>query len=192
MSRSNLGLKQKYQDEAIPELKKKFGLKNSLAVPRIVKVVVNSGIGRTMVATSQGKARDELLEEIKKDVSLITGQWPIERIARESIASFKVREGMPIGLSVTLRGQRMYDFLDRLVKIVLPRVRDFRGLSMNGFDQGGNLNLGVKEVMVFPELPVTSAKHNFGLQITIVVSSKNKEQSVELFKLLGFPLQKNG
>lgn len=192
MSRSNLGLKQKYQEEAVPELKKMFDVKNNLAVPRIVKVVVNSGIGRVMVMASQGKVRDELLEEIKKDISLITGQWPSERVAQKSIASFKVREGMPIGLSVTLRGQRMYDFLDRLIRTALPRVRDFRGLPMSGFDQKGNLNIGLKEVVVFPELPVTSSKHSFGLQITIVVSSKSKEQSVELFKLLGFPLQKNG
>lgn len=190
MSRGHLNLKEQYQKEVIPAMKKQFGLDNDLAVPRIIKVAVNTGVGRLMTTTSQGKSRDELLTEIKKDFSIITGQWPVERKAKKSVAAFKTRQGMTIGLSATLRGQRMYDFLERLIKIVLPRVRDFRGLSPEAFDERGNLNVGIKEMMVFPEVPPTSSKHLFGLEITIVTATKKKEQSVEMFKLLGFPFKK--
>lgn len=190
MSGTNLKLNQKYKKEVIPHMQKSFNLKNPMAVPKIIKTVVNTGIGRMMIAASQGKVRDELLQELKKDFGLITGQLPKETKAKKSIAAFKVREGMTIGLSATLRGQRMNDFLEKLIAIVLPRVRDFHGITTNAFDADGNLNLGIKEMVVFPEIPATSSKHSFGLQITVVTNAKTKEQAVELFKLLGFPLKK--
>lgn len=190
MPGTHLRLNQKYNKEVVPQMQKAFNLKHALAVPKIIKAVINTGIGRTMTTVAQGKNRDELLQELKKDLSLITGQWPKESQAKQSIASFKTRKGMIIGLSVTLRGKRMYDFLEKVVKMVLPRVRDFHGISLSAFDAAGNLNLGIKEMMVFPELPATSGKHAFGLQITVVTNAKNKEQAVELLKLLGFPLKK--
>jgi len=191
MSGANLRLDQKYKKEVVPEMKKIFHLKNNLAVPKIVKVVVNAGIGRIMTTAEQGKARDELLNDLKRDFSLITGQWPKENKAKKSISGFKIRQGMTIGLSATLRGQRMNDFLERLIKIVLPRVRDFRGIDRRAFDEKGNLNIGIKEMLVFPEVPAQSSKHPFGLEISVVTSAKTKEQAVELFKLLGFPLKKD-
>jgi len=190
MSGAALKLVQKYKKEVIPEMKKIFHLKNDLAVPKIVKVVVNTGLGRIMMAASQGKVRDELLNDLKKDFSLITGQWPKEGKAKKSISAFKTREGMTIGLSTTLRGKRMNDFLERLIKIVLPRVRDFRGIDQQAFDEKGNLNIGIKEMVVFSEVPAQSSKHLFGLEITAVTSAKTKEQAVELFKLSGFPIKK--
>lgn len=190
MSGTNLKLNQKYKKEVIPQMQKSFNLKNAMAVPKIVKTVINTGIGRMMIIASQGKVRDELLQELKKDFSLIAGQLPKETKAKKSIAAFKIREGMTIGLSATLRGQRMNDFLEKLIKTVLPRVRDFHGIPMNAFDADGNLNLGIKEMVVFSEIPATSSKHTFGLQITMITNAKTKEQAVELFKLLGFPLSK--
>ncbi len=190
MSGTNIKLNQKYKKEVIPKMQKDFKLKNEMAVPKIIKTVINVGIGRMLIAASQGKVRDELLQELKKDFSLIAGQLPKETKAKKSIAAFKIREGMTIGLSATLRGQRMKDFLEKLIAIVLPRVRDFHGIPMNAFDAKGNLNLGIKEMVVFPEIPAASSKHAFGLQVTVVTDAKNKEQAVELFKLLGFPLSK--
>jgi len=190
MSGTALRLQQKHKKEAVPQMQKTFNLKNALAVPKIVKAVVNTGIGRMMVATAQGKNRDELLQELKKDFSLIVGQWPKETVAKKSISAFKIREGMTVGLAAVLRGQRMYDFLERIIKIVLPRVRDFHGIGPNAFDAKGNLNLGIKEMMVFPEVPAASSRHSFGLQISVITNAKNKEQAVELFKLLGFPIKK--
>ena len=191
MPEHNIKIDQKYKKEIVPVLIKEFHLKNPMAAPKIVKVVVNTGIGRMLISTAQGKNRDELLNEIKKDFSAIVGQNPLETKARKSISSFKIREGMTIGLSATLRGKRMNDFLDRLINIALPRVRDFRGLSFDSFDEKGNFNIGVKDMMVFPEVPPTSTRHIFGLQITVVINSKSKEQAVALCKLLGFPLKKN-
>ncbi len=190
MSREHIGLEKKYKSEIMPALKKEFNLKNEMAVPKIEKVVINSGIGKILMTAAQGKVRDELLGEIKKDLSFIVGQMPLETKAKKSISSFKIREGMTIGLSATLRGKRMYDFLDRLINIALPRVRDFRGLNNDSFDTKGNLNIGIKDMMAFPEVPATSTRHIFGIQITVVIRSKNKEQAVALCKLAGFPLKK--
>lgn len=190
MPRDYLKLEKKYKTQIVPELKKEFHLKNEMAVPKMVKVVVNAGIGRILMSSAQGKTRDELLGEIKADFSAIVGQMPLETKARKSIAAFKIREGMTIGLSATLRGKRMYDFLDRLINVALPRVRDFRGLNSNSFDEMGNLNIGIKDMMAFPEVPPTSTRHIFGLQITVVVDSKSKEQAVALCRAVGFPLKK--
>lgn len=190
MPREHLKSEKKYKIEIIPALKKEFHLKNEMAAPKIEKVVVNAGIGRILTASAQGKTRDELLSEIKKDFSLIVGQVPLETKSRKSIATFKIREGMIVGLSATLRGKRMYDFLDRLINIVLPRVRDFRGLSKDSFDEKGNLNIGIKDMMAFPEVPPTSTRHIFGMQITIVINSKNKEQAVALCRAIGLPIKK--
>jgi len=190
MPREHLTIEKKYKAEIVPALKKEFHLKNEMAVPKIMKVVVNAGIGRVLLAAAQGKTRDELLGEIKKDFSLIVGQMPLEAKAKKSISGFKTREGMTVGLFATLRGKRMYDFLDRLINIALPRVRDFRGLNKDSFDGKGNLNIGIKDMMAFPEVPPTSTRHIFGMQITVVINSKNKEQAVALCKSIGFPLKK--
>ena len=175
-------LKEKYNKIVVPEMKKKFGYENNLAVPRIVKVVVNTGVG---------SVKDEKqLEVIEKHLSLITGQKPSKRPAKKSIASFKVREGALAGYSATLRGQRMYDFLDRLISIAIPRIGDFRGLNPNAVDQSGNFSIGIKEHTIFPEIEEEEIRMIFGLEVTIVTNAKNREQALEFFKLLGFPFKK--
>ncbi len=163
-------------------MKKKFGYKNDLAVPRIIKVVVNTGVGRI---------KDEKqLEAIGQHLSLITGQKPRHSGAKKSIASFKVRQGTLIGHSATLRGQRMYDFLDRLINIAIPRIGDFRGLNEKAVDGAGNLTIGIKEQTIFPEVPEEDIKIIFGLEATIVTTAKTRPEALELFKLLGFPFKK--
>jgi len=175
-------IKEKYQKEVIPLLKEKFGYKNNLAVPRIIKVVVNTGFN-----PSARNEKDQ--KEIADDLSAITGQKPVFRQSKISEAGFKIRKGMIVGLSATLRGRKMYDFLNRLVNIALPRFRDFRGLPEKNIDKDGNLNIGIKEHIVFPEISAESAKNIFGFEIAIVTTAKNKEQGIELFKLLGFPIK---
>ncbi|MBU2579746.1 50S ribosomal protein L5 [Patescibacteria group bacterium] len=175
------GLKEKYQKKALPALKEKFGYKNDLAAPRIKKVVINTGF-------NPDKKDDKAQEEIVNNLASIVGQKPSFRQAKKAVATFKTRKGMIVGIAVTLRGRRMYDFLDRLVDIVLPRSRDFRGLLLKNIDQGGNLNIGIKEQIIFPEISAESAKSIFGLEIAVVTSSKNREEGIELFKLLDFPI----
>ncbi|MCD6528365.1 50S ribosomal protein L5 [bacterium] len=180
-------LHEKYLKEVIPAMQKKFGYKSPMAVPKIEKVVINTGFGKLVV----GKTSDEqkkIQETILHDLSLISGQYPVLTRARKSISGFKVKKGLPIGAKVTLRRQRMYDFLERLIHIALPRTRDFRGIELDSVDKTGNLTIGVKEDTVFPEILPEEAKIIFGLEITIVTSAKTKEEGVELFKLLGFPL----
>jgi len=175
-------LKDKYIKEVIPAMKEKFGYKNNLAVPRIERTVVNVGFSPVI--------RDEKFqEEMAESIALITGQKPSPRQAKKSIAGFKIREGMKVGLAVTLRGQRMYDFLDRLIHITLPRSRDFRGLEEKNIDQGGNLNIGIKEQIIFPEISTESAKNIFGLEVSIVTTVKKRKEGKELFRLLGFPIK---
>jgi len=186
---SAINLKDKYQKQIAPALQKEFGLKNVLAAPSIKKIVVNVGIGRILNVVGQSKNVEELLKQIKQDVSLITGQWPKEAKAKKSISSFKIREGQTVGLIVTLRGQRMYDFLARLIHIALPRMKDFKGISIKNLDDHGNLNIGIPETVIFPEVTNSVLKHPFGLQITIVTNAKNKEMVVKLFQLLKFPLK---
>lgn len=174
-------LKEKYQKEVIPEMKKKLGFKNNLAVPRITKVVVNIGIGL--------KYDDKQKEIIKKHLALITGQIPVGSKAKKSIASFKVRQGMIIGYSTTLRGKRMYDFLDRMINIAIPRMRDFRGLDLKAIDNSGNLTIGFREHIIFPEVAEEDDRMNLGFEVSVVTNAKTREQAVELFKFLGFPFR---
>ena len=175
-------LQKKYKENVIPAMKKKFGYRNDLAVPKIEKVSINVGTGR---ALSDAK----IFEEIINDLTLITGQKPVKQKAKKSISSFKIREGMIVGVMVTLRGQRMYEFVDRLVSIVLPRVRDFRGLEKKSFDGKGNFNIGVKEHIVFPEINQENIKNIFGLEISITTTAKTDEEGEELLRLFGFPIK---
>jgi len=177
-----MNLKEKYIKEVIPAMKKKFGIKNDLAVPKIKKVVVNIGIGQA--------ARDkEFKKQIIADFKMITGQKPVERKARKSIAGFKVRQGMTVGLLATLRRRRMWDFIDRLINIALPRTRDFRGIPKKSFGTGGNLTIGIREQIIFSEINAENAKNIFGLEVTIVTNAQDNKQAIELLKLLGFPIQ---
>ncbi len=175
-------LKEKYVKEVIPAMKEKFGYQNDLAVPKIVKVVVNTGFNPNI---KDEKRR----QEVAHDLALITGQKTKSSPAKKAISSFKTRQGMIIGLTVTLRGQRMYDFLDRLIHVALPRGRDFHGLAEENIDQAGNLNVGIKEQIIFPEIAAESTKNIFGLEVAVVTSAKNHQQGVALLKLLGFPLK---
>ncbi|MFH1642619.1 MAG: 50S ribosomal protein L5 [Nanoarchaeota archaeon] len=172
----------KYQKIAVPEMKKKFGYKNSMAVPKITKVVVNTGIGRF-------KDEKERKEIIEKSFVLITGQKPVRNASKKSIAGFKLREGVTVGFSATLRKKRMYDFLDKLINITIPRIRDFRGLNPNSIDNRGSLNIGFKEHTVFPETSNDEIRNSFGLGVTVVTKAKHTAAALELFKLLGFPFK---
>ena len=175
-------LKVKYQQEVVPALTKEFGYKNVMAVPRIHKVVVNMGLGE---ATSNAKIVDTGADELAR----ITGQKPVTRRSKKSIAAFKVREGMPIGAMVTLRGDRMYEFLDRLINIALPRVRDFRGVSSKSFDGRGNYTLGLKDQLIFPEIDYSKVEKTKGMNITIVTSAGNDDQARALLKHMGMPFR---
>lgn len=177
-------LQEKYQKEVIPAMKEKFGYKNDLAVPRIKGTIVNVGIGSSAL-------KDEKTQEIiSKDLTLITGQKPVPTLARKAIAGFKTRKGMVVGLKITLRGKRMFEFLSRLINITLPRTRDFRGLSPKSIDQGGNLTIGIKEHIIFPEILGEDIKKIFGLEVTVISNAKTRKEALELFKLLGFPIKK--
>ena len=176
-------LLQRYKEEIAPELTKKFGYKNSLQAPRLKKIVMNMGVG----AASQDI---KILEQAMADLSLITGQRPALTRARKSIANFKIRKGIPVGCKVTLRGRRMYEFLDRLVNVVLPRVRDFRGVSSNSFDKAGNYSLGLKEQTIFPEINIDKVTKAQGMDVVINITSGSKEESYELLRLFGMPFAK--
>lgn len=160
----------------------KFGYKNVMAIPKVTKVVVNAGVGRL---------RDEKeRQEVEKYLMLITGQKPSPRPARQAIAAFKTRKGLIVGYLVSLRGRRMYDFLSRLIDVALPRTRDFQGLETKSFDEKGNLTIGVKEHIVFPEMIGEDYRLLFGLEVTVVTSAKKREEGVELLRLMGFPVKK--
>jgi len=175
-------LQEKYQKEIMPKLKKEFDIKNDMAVPKPEKVTVNMGVGSAV-------KNKELRESLAKDISIITGQRPSVRLAKISVAGFSLRQGMPVGLAVTLRGDKMYSFLDRLFSIVLPRLRDFRGLSRKSLDSQGNYTIGMKEHTIFPE--IDSAKSNaHGMEITIVTNSKDAIKSEKLLEYLGMPFEK--
>lgn len=174
----------KYRKQVIPEMMKRFDYRNVMAVPKIEKAVVNVGAGRV-------GGEPKFKERIEKDIALITGQKPSYRSARKSISGFKVRQGTIVGFVSTLRGKRMYDFLDRFISVALPRSRDFRGLETKSFDQKGNLNVGVREQIIFPEVVYESSKDIFPFQVTVTTTAKTKEEGVELLKLMGFPI-KNG
>jgi large subunit ribosomal protein L5 len=175
-------LKERYEKEVIPALKKEFGYSNVMAIPKVEKIVVNMGLGE---ATQNAKIVDTGAEEIGK----ITGQKPVVTRARKSIAQFKVRQGMPIGTMVTLRGERMWDFLDRLISVALPRVRDFRGVSQRGFDGRGNYTLGLKDQLLFPEIDYMKVDKARGMNISVVTTAKTDEESRKLLQLLGMPFR---
>ena len=173
-------LEQKYQKEIIPALMKEFNYQSVMATPRLVKIVLNVGLGAAI-------QEPKLLDTASQELAAITGQKPIIRRARQAIAAFKLREGMPIGVMVTIRGKRMYEFLDRLVSIALPRVRDFRGLSPRAFDGKGNYTLGVKDQFIFPELDMGKAEQIRGMNITIVTSAQRDEEAYFLLAQMGMP-----
>jgi large subunit ribosomal protein L5 len=177
-------LKEKYQKEVIPALTKEFGYKNVMAVPRIEKVVVNMGLGE---ATSNAKIIDTGADELAR----ITGQRPVTRRAKKSIAAFKVRKGMPIATMVTLRGERMWEFLDRLVSIALPRVRDFKGVSPKGFDGRGNYTLGLRDQLLFPEIDYMKVDKARGMNVSVVTTAKTDEEARKLLQFVGMPFRQN-
>lgn len=183
-----VGLKEKYTKEAIPAMIEKFGYKNKMAVPKIKKVVLNIGFGK-MVYGKSSKEKEKIYRPILNDLSIISGQLPVLTEASRSISGFKVRKGMPIGAKVTFRGQRMYDFLNRLIHIALPRSRDFRGIKATAFDKQGHLTIGIKEHICFPEILPEKTRQVFGFEITVMTTAKSREEGVELFKLLGFPIK---
>ena len=176
-------LKEKYETEVIPKLEKEFGITNPMAVPRITRVVCNIGLGE---ASRQPKMLDQAVEEL----TAIAGQRPVIRKARKSIAQFKLRAGMQIGCAVTLRRDRMYEFLDRLINIALPRVRDFRGLSSRGFDGRGNYTMGIRDHLIFPEIDYTKVEHPKGMNVTVVTTAATDDQARFLLQELGFPFEK--
>jgi len=185
----NINLKEKYQKEIVKELFESLKLRSISAAPKIKKIVINSGIGR--IITSDSQAEKTILPQIIEDLSLITSQKPAIRQAKKSISSLKVRKGMKVGLIVTLRGKRMYDFLERLINIVIPRIRDFRGIDLNKIDDHGNLTIGIKEHTVFPEVNLEKTKITFGLEITMVPEARTREEAIKLYKLIGIPLKKS-
>ncbi|AKS37126.1 50S ribosomal protein L5 [Anoxybacillus gonensis] len=176
-------LKEKYLKEVVPALMSKFNYKSVMQVPKIEKIVINMGVGD---AVQNAKALDNAVEEL----ALISGQKPVVTRAKKSIAGFRLREGMPIGAKVTLRGERMYEFFDKLVSVSLPRVRDFRGVSKKSFDGRGNYTLGVKEQLIFPEIDYDKVNKVRGMDIVIVTTAKTDEEARELLALLGMPFQK--
>jgi large subunit ribosomal protein L5 len=177
-------LRERYLKEAVPGLKKEFGYTNIMAVPKVTKVVVNMGLGE---ATSNAKIVDVAAAELAS----ITGQKAVTRRAKKSIAQFKVRQGMPIGASVTLRGDRMFEFLDRLIAIALPRVRDFRGVSPKGFDGRGNYTLGLRDQLMFPEIDYLKVDKSRGMNISVVTTAKTDEEARRLLQLIGMPFRTN-
>ena len=177
-------LRDKYQKEVIPALKKEFGYSNIMAVPKIQKVVVNMGLGE---ATSNAKIIDTGADELAR----ITGQKPVTRRSKKSIAQFKVRKGQPVGTMVTLRGERMWDFLDRLMSIALPRVRDFKGVSPRGFDGRGNYTLGLRDQLLFPEIDYMKVDKARGMNVSVVTTAKTDEEARKLLQFIGMPFRQN-
>lgn len=175
-------IKQQYNDSR-KDLQKEMNLSNVMLVPHVEKIVVNVGVGKFL-------KNSEALTEIENSLRDITGQQPLKTRASKSIAGFKVREGQEVGMKVTLRGQRMWDFLNRLVATALPRVRDYHGINPKVIDAAGNLNIGIKEHMIFPEIVAEYVRHPFSFQVTVVSSAQNREDAVKLYRSLGFPLQK--
>ncbi len=171
-----------YQKKVLPALRKEFAIANVMAVPRITKVTVNTGVGRI-------HKEDKVLERIARDLGVITGQKPAARAAKKSVASFKVREGVTVGYSATLRGTRMWDFLDRFISLALPLSKDFRGIEVTNVDRDGNLNIGIKEHSIFPEVVLENVKDIFSLQVTVTTTARDRARGMALFRGLGFPLK---
>ena len=174
---------EKYQKEVRPALHKEFGYSSAMAIPRITKIVVNMGIGE---ATQNPKLIDGAVDELRA----ITGQQPLVRKARKSVASFKLREGMPIGAAVTLRRERMFEFYDRFVNVAMPRIRDFRGMPTKGFDGRGNYTLGLRDQLIFPEIDYNQVEKIKGLSVTICTTANSDEEALKLLKLMDFPFRK--
>ena len=179
-----LPMKEVYAKKAVPALFRAFGWKNAFAAPRVKKVVVNVGLGKFL-------KEDARVEEIVRTLGDITGQKAVLTKAKKAISGFKIREGLSVGAMVTLRGERMWSFLDRLVKATFPRIRDFQGFALSSVDGSGNFNAGLKEQIVFPEVIPEKVQTNFGLQVTVVTSAKNQEEGLVLLRALGFPLRDN-
>ena len=176
-------LKEVYTNEIVDAMIKKFGYKNIMQVPKLEKIVINMGIG-------EAKENVKILESAMKDLEIIAGQKPIQTRAKKSVANFKIREGMPIGCKVTLRGERMYEFADRLINLALPRVRDFRGVNPNAFDGRGNYSLGIKEQLIFPEIEYDKVDKVRGMDICFVTTAKTDEEARELLTQFGMPFKK--
>ena len=176
---------ERYRKEIVPALAKQFNHRNAMAVARLEKIVVNAGCGEA--------AHDaKVLEAAQRELGLITGQRPLVTRAKKAISNFKIRENDPVGCKVTLRRRRMYEFLDRLVSVALPRIRDFRGLSLNGFDQGGNYSFGLKEQVIFPEIQLDRVQYPLGMDIVLVTSAGTREEALALLKGFGFPFVAKG
>jgi large subunit ribosomal protein L5 len=175
-------LRNKYKDEIVPQLMKDFGFKNVMQVPKLERIVINMGLGEAV-------QNAKLIESAAEELSAITGRKPVVTRAKKSIAGFKLREGMPIGVMVTLRGEQMYDFLDRLVSLALPRTRDFKGISPKSFDGRGNYTLGIREQIVFPEINYDRIDHIKGMNVTLVTTAETDEQGRALLKSLGMPFR---
>ncbi|MDR3559601.1 MAG: 50S ribosomal protein L5 [Candidatus Pacebacteria bacterium] len=176
-------IREKYNKTAIAEMEKEFKLGNVFEVPRIEKVVVNVGIGKFLKDSG-------IVDDVAKSLTSITGQKPMATQAKKSIAGFKIREGLEVGMKVTMRGRRMWDFIERLVAAALPRVRDFHGIKATAVDQNGNLNIGIREHLIFPEILPEYVKTTFPLEVTVVTNAGNREKGLKLFQLLGFPMEK--
>jgi large subunit ribosomal protein L5 len=177
-------LKETYRQEVVPALMKEFGYRNVMEVPRLEKVVVNIGLGEAL-------QNPKALDSAASDIAAITGQKPVITRAKRSIANFKVRQGNPIGLSVTVRGDRMWELVDRMVNAALPRIRDFHGVSNKGFDGRGNYSLGIREQLIFPEIEYDKIDRIRGLQLTLVTTAHNDEEGKRLLQLLGMPFSRN-
>ncbi len=182
-------LKDKYNKEVIPKMMERFGYKSKMAVPRIEKVVVNVGFGK-MISGETSDEQRKIISSISNDLTLITGQKTIITKARKSIAGFKLRKGSPVGVMVTLRKKRMFDFLERLIHITLPRSRDFSGIKPNSVDKKGNLTIAIKEHISFTEILPEKVKRIFSLEITTVTTTQEQEEGLELLRLMGFPIKK--
>ncbi len=178
-------LQKRYESEIAPALLEYFHYSNVMQVPKVHKIVVNMGVGEAAI-----QGHEKVIEYAVRDMTEITGQKPVVTIAKRSVASFKLREGRNVGCMVTLRGQRMYDFLDKLINVVLPRVRDFQGISANAFDGRGNYSLGLREQIIFPEIEYDKIDKVRGLEITIVTTARTDEEGLQLLRLLGMPFRK--
>src|SRR5215218_988991 len=177
-------LKDHYREKVVPALKERFGYKNQMAVPKLEKIVISMGLGKAVTAGEKGK-----FEQAEKELSVIAGQKPVRCKAKKSVANFKVREGMDTGIKVTLRGTRMYEFLDRMITLAFPRVKDFRGIDPNGFDRSGNYNFGFTEQTVFPEVDGTAVTFQQGMNITMVTSAQTPNDGRELLRQFGMPFR---
>jgi len=175
-----------YREKVVPQLREKFGYKNTLAVPRLEKVVISMGLGKAVAGGEKGK-----YEQAEKELGVIAGQKPLRCKAKKSVANFKVREGMETGLKVTLRGNRMYEFVDRMITLAIPRVKDFRGLAPNAFDKNGNYNFGFTEQTVFPEVDASAVTFQQGMNVTMVTTAASPDEGRELLKSFGFPFRED-